>query len=353
MLATNKDYLQVRNFLFFNVSNILENIVAIRENQKNSSQDLFSISQQGFESRISWKSSNKNFSKLQILANEKESLGVYVSGNLLEDFKQIENYIRQTLYTSELFIVFVEKAKKIFTRSGSMMIALDISTTEDKKYEGIIFPKRAVELSNKVENKQLYWVKARINQPKSKKPKPKEILDNGAEADTGNEIGEEYTTLPKLIIENLVAFEKGVSDLFAEEGSISLNSQQTLAKINWSQIKNDPTAINNTENCSATFIQPQKKVLKIPISVGVENLKKIKQALKILTTSASSKSSSTINSSTNLTTNSKDYTQDLVSLQVEIEVKKDHWQKSKKIIQINKQEVANLAQSFPCIRIEA
>jgi hypothetical protein len=234
---------------------------------------------------------------------------------------------------------------------------LDISTTEDKKYEGIIFPKRAVELSNKVENKQLYWVKARINQPKSKKSKPKEILDNGAEADTGNEIGEEYTTLPKLIIENLVAFEKGVSDLFAEEGSISFNSQQTLAKINWSQIKNDPTAINNTENCSATLIQPQKKVLKIPISVGVENLKKIKQALKNLTTSASSKSSSTINStinsSTNLTTNSKDYTQDLVSLQVEIEVKKDHWQKSKKIIQTNKQEVANLAQSFPCIRIEA
>lgn len=273
---------------------------------------------------------------------------MYVSGSLLEDFKQIENYTRQTLYTNELFIVFVEKARKIFTRSGSMMIALEISTTEDKKYEGIIFPKRAVELSNKVENKQLYWVRARVNHPKSKKSKPKEILDNGAEADAGNEIAEEYATLPKLIIENLVAFEKGVSEMFAEEGGISLNSQQTLAKINWSQIKNDPTTINDITNQSITSTQPQKKILKIPISVGIENLKKIKQSLKNLTTSSISKP----NPRTNLSINAEDCIQDSINLQVEIEVKKDHWQKSKKVIQTNKQEVANLVQSFPCIKIE-
>ncbi len=268
-------YVKIRSFLAGNIENILENLIARRESSKINSEDLFDFGPgEKPSSTINWQKNYPILRKYDILLLEKESLGLYVSGDPLEEYQNLLHWVREVAGRDDIFLILIEKAKKIFTKNGGMMFALEVSMS-GQEVEGIIFPKNALRLSSKIEEKELYWVKGNILDKSKNKTKPQE-------GETEESV-QEFVELPKLAIEELAFFEEGVMPLFAnEEIKIANNRAQILNSQNWQNLKYNPNAfqtdIDITQNSQPTT-EPELKILRIPNTVPKETLLVLKNQL--------------------------------------------------------------------------
>jgi hypothetical protein len=241
------NYIDIRSFLAANVENLLENLNLHRQVKKIQTDDLFGAQTSENSPCLNLKLDFKLYSKREILLMEKDSLGLYVSGNPLEDYAPILAWVRDITNRDDVHLMLVNKGKRIFTKAGGMMFALQISTP-DEELEGIIFPNKALLFSPKLEEKEIYWVKGKINRPKTKLAR--EEVSKQAVKDMEEEISEpketeqeiqEFVELPKLLIEELNRFEEGVLDLFAgEEIKMTIHRIHQLEGIDWSKLKDEP-----------------------------------------------------------------------------------------------------------------
>ena len=125
------EYVQIRSFLAGNVDHILENLTARREQSKINADDLFSWDIKTSRlANIRWNTNYPLLRKYTILVLEKEALGLYVSGNPLEEYQLLVHWVRETTARDDIFLILIEKIKKVFTKSGTMMLALTITTLE-------------------------------------------------------------------------------------------------------------------------------------------------------------------------------------------------------------------------------
>lgn len=224
-----EDYIQTRSFLIQNSENILEYLNAKREDNKNESDDLFDFGDENiiFKGRVNWNFDIKIYSKLEILQQERNSLGIYVSGNPLQKYEGFLEWLKGWVSEENIHLVLVEKVRKIFTRNNSMMITISATTAQSRLLEAIIFPKNAIKLSSKLQEKQMFWVYGKINQKKLNK--------------NVNSEPNEYDEEPKLIIENLISFEEGILPILKGLNiDLSINRQEKIENLNWQKIKDDP-----------------------------------------------------------------------------------------------------------------
>lgn len=299
-----------RSFLAHNVDTMLEHTNAIRQRNKINSDDLFGEVQNDAIA-IPWKRLEAPLSDLHVLLLEKESLGIYVSGNPLGEYLQIQSWVRDNTFTDSIYLVIINKSKKIFTKSNNMMFALDLSTTGDP-VEGIIFPKLAPHYSNVIEEKRLYWVRGKISQKKKKTPEHVPIpsltdTDMTHTADDSEPVPEtitqsdikEYDELPKLIIDALSRFEDGPLPLFDDATDLSTNRIAMIEAIDWQQLALDPTlfATNNqssqqpsaiAQNITPPTQQPPQR-LELKKHLGATMLKRIHQHISTTPLSDSQK----------------------------------------------------------------
>ncbi len=276
-----KNFVQARSFLAGNVETLLEGLAVKRESKKNDSEDLFDLMGASDEvhNKINWNTNYDILPEFDLLLSEKESLGIYVSGNPLQKYLPVLDLVKSLTYRDDLFLVLIEKAKKIFTRNNVMMFALQITTPEEK-YEGIIFPKNALDLSPFIEEKELFWVRGNIVQNRKKK----EASTDSIETEQAEGEMPEYEELPKIAIEKLNKFENGILPLY-ENDDIGLTAQrrQMLEGLDWYELKSDPSSFKNQnqKNGEATFeTSSSQKVIKISKSFGMDKLKDFKKRLK-------------------------------------------------------------------------
>jgi len=277
------EYVQIRSFLAGNIDNILENLAARREHSKINADDLFSLDANTSNLvNIRWNTNYPLLRKYTILVLEKETLGLYVSGNPLEEYAPLLNWVRETTSRDDVFLILIEKIKKVFTKSGTMMLALTITTLEGD-LEGLVFPKNALQISPKIEEKELFWVKGKISDKNKHKTKNNtndkvdKIDDSGEETNT-----QEFAELPKLIIEQVCSFEEGVLPLFdGEEYPLAQNRIQLLTAQDWAKLKHNPTAFTSkiASNNTALTKETTIKILRIPNTVTKEQLLALKNKL--------------------------------------------------------------------------
>ena len=221
------NYVSVRSFLGSNVDVLLENLAARRETNKNKSEDIFATH---ISPSIKWKKNQIPKTKLQILIEEKNSLGLYMSGNPLVEYIKIEKILQEKLNKWNFRLMFINKVRKIFTKAGQMMFALEINLTE-REIEAVIFPKNAMELSPLLAENELYLVIGNIQEKRKKKVEiieeiiePSEIVKSTDEEDENLEIEivesqaiipekDAYEEKPKFLIETLVKYTQGTSAL--------------------------------------------------------------------------------------------------------------------------------------------
>lgn len=215
----NLEYIHIRSFLFDNVSVILDAINARKNQKTNQALDLF---QEDHQSDLNGKIPFVRYklkNKYDVLCDEKNSLGIYVSGNPLEDYQQFLEWLKKETFQDDLHLVLVEKIRKIFTKKGGMMLALTLTSTEES-LEGLIFPKNSAKYSAILEEKSLYWVYGKINQNKKK-----EDLSNSNSGEF-----KEYEEQTKIIIDYMVPFKEGVLGLFSEAGITLADNRQEMIK---------------------------------------------------------------------------------------------------------------------------
>jgi DNA polymerase III alpha subunit len=269
------EYIKIRSFLWANIPVLLESASARKEASKNDSDDLFgdgSVEESSLISRIPWQKDYPIKFKFDILTDERETLGIYVSGNPLEDFLPILEWVKQATLFDDINLILVEKIRKIFTRAGGMMLAIQL-TTPFESLEGIIFPKNAGKFSSILEEKQLYWVFGNI--------KRKEKKEEKAESDSTPE----YDEKPKMMLSNLVPFNSGVLELInSSELSLSDKRREALKDINWQEIQQNPSLFwesHQVEKSNANNeTEPEPKILKIPKELGADGLRELKLKLK-------------------------------------------------------------------------
>ena len=277
------EYVQIRSFLAGNVDHILENLTARREQSKINADDLFSwdIKTSGL-ANIRWNTNYPLLRKYTILVLEKEALGLYVSGNPLEEYQPLVHWVRETTARDDIFLVLIEKIKKVFTKSGTMMLALTITTLEGD-LEGLVFPKNALQISPKIQEKELFWVKGKISEKNKNKTKNNasdkiDKTDNSSE-ESGTQ---EFAELPKLIIEEVCCFEQGVLPLFdGEEYPLAQNRAQLLMEQDWVKLKTNPTDFTSkSSHSNPTLIKDNRiKILRIPNTATKEQLLALKNRL--------------------------------------------------------------------------
>ncbi len=278
------DFIAVRSFLFNNVENILENLNARKQDKKNDSDDLFGGGGEEAIKEMNWVQTKSLKSKYEILLEEKTSLGLYVSGNPLDDYLPLLEWLRDVSYTDNLHLILVEKIRKIFTKAGGMMLAMQITVgkqpeIEGEQIEGLIFPKNALKFSPVLEEKELFWARGKMSQKKKKE----------AQEDLGEGEIKEYDELPKLLIDEVVPFLEGVKRVFEKE--VSFTTSQLLDKLNWAELKTNPNAfkkildsktekkIHNThEKALPKIVSPEPIVLKLKKSLGKSVLMAIKKS---------------------------------------------------------------------------
>lgn len=270
------EYIKIRSFLWANIPTLLESASARKEASKNDSDDLFGgghTEESSSLSRIPWQKDYPIKFKFDILTDEKETLGIYVSGNPLEDFLPILEWIQQVTLFDDIHLILVEKIRKIFTRAGGMMLAIQL-TTPFESLEGIIFPKNAGKFSSILEEKELYWVFGNIKRKEKKEEK----------SDSDN--APEYDEKPKMMLSNLVPFKAGVLELInSSELSLSEKRQEALKNINWQEIQQNPSLFWENHKAKETDTKPNEdraepKVLKIPKELGADGLRELKLKLK-------------------------------------------------------------------------
>jgi DNA polymerase III alpha subunit len=248
----NKNTLLIRTTLANNVEYLLEKISSYKEELKNETMDLF-FDDETVEDTIVLKKP-EHINQLTVLLKEKEFLGLYVTANPVDQYSELLEYVRDQSENKSIYLVLIDKVKKIFTRNKDMMFGLEISK-EGEKVEGIIFPKNALKLSPLIEEKQIYWVIGKISTPKKRKVEPQVVAEGDFESEEGNQVAE-FVELPKLIIEDLIGYSSGVLPLLqSEENKLSKQRIAILNKIDYESILVDPTniskyvgKINGTEN---------------------------------------------------------------------------------------------------------
>ncbi len=233
---TKPDSLLIRTTLANNVEYLLEKISSYKEELKNESMDLFS-DDLTIEDKIELKKP-EHINQLTVLLKEKEFLGLYVTANPVEQYSELLKFVRDQSEVKNIYLVLIDKVKKIFTRNKDMMFGLEIST-EGEKVEGIIFPKNALKLSPLIEEKQIYWVIGKISVPKKRKAEPQVAVEGDFESEDGNQVTE-FVELPKLIIEDLTPYLQGVLPLLlTEELKPSKQRIAILEKIDYNSILSD------------------------------------------------------------------------------------------------------------------
>ncbi len=284
----NTNYIQKRSFLWANVENILENLSSRRESKKNDSDNLFDSFDDTTTSKISFKTDFKNLSKFETLTMEKEALGLYVSGNPLNEYEPLLEFVRNITDDPTIYFVLIEKIKKVFTKAGAMMLVMNITMPYDS-LEGVIFSKKAMELSSVVQEKKIFIVKGKIQEPKNKK---EEVLD-GNDSGSVEEI-KEFVELTKLIFDMAVPFESGVLSLIEKlELPLSNTRKEIINNLNWAELLSDPNTFEEmikddkaslpmTKKLTIDTTKPlelQTVTIKINSKIGIEKAKEIKSNL--------------------------------------------------------------------------
>jgi hypothetical protein len=280
------DQTVIRSFLAHNVETILENISARRLDKKNESQDLFALGGEDLENTIRWKTDYQINPRIEVLQREKESLGVYMTGRPLDDFEPLLAEMRRIFrQESGLHLAIVEKVKKIFTKSQTMMFALQL-TLIDREIEGVIFSRKAMLYSPILEEDRLYWVIGRIDGDENKvkggqaeeleaadeEKKEKISEENTLSASSEDEDAapeepkvekiEEYREKPKMIIDHIGSFDEGfIKFLTSGEKDYSDTLPENFPKdLNWAQMIQNSELItqalellNQTETSSKTL----------------------------------------------------------------------------------------------------
>jgi hypothetical protein len=236
----NKNTLLIRTTLANNVEYLLEKISSYKEELKNETMDLF-FDDETVEDTIVLKKP-EHINQLTVLLKEKEFLGLYVTANPVDQYSELLEYVRDQSENKSIYLILIDKVKKIFTRNKDMMFGLEISK-EGEKVEGIIFPKNALKLSPLIEEKQIYWVIGKISTPKKRKVEPQVVAEGDFESEEGNQVAE-FVELPKLIIEDLIGYSSGVLPLLqSEENKLSKQRIAVLNKIDYESILVDPNNI--------------------------------------------------------------------------------------------------------------
>jgi DNA polymerase III alpha subunit len=257
------DYIRTRSFLIQNTENILEYLNAKRADKKNETDDLFDFDSQesNFSGFVNWDFETKNYSELEILQEEKNSLGIYVSGNPLQKYQNLIEYLKEQTLEENLHLILIEKVRKIFTRNNSMMIAIEATSTTSN-LEAIIFPKNAAKLSVELKEKSLFWIYGKINQRKEEDFNQEEF---------------QYDQQPKLIIENLAIFEVGILPLLQKVGiSLAINRVDKIKNLNWQNLRLNPdnleqkTDKQNKDNLAKNLEEKSAKILKIKLKKGLD-----------------------------------------------------------------------------------
>jgi DNA polymerase III alpha subunit len=275
------DFILTRSFLMANVENMLENLGQRRQAKKIESDDLFGGGDSSSEpEEMKFITVFESQSKLDILLQEKDFLGLYLSGNPLQDYGELVAWIQDNTFRDDIYLIVINKIRKIFTKANKMMFALAISTPE-QDLEAIIFPKRAMEFSPILQEKQLFWVKGKFSQKEKK-----EIEKVSEEGDV-----REFDELPKILIEEIQPFEKGIGPLFEKESlSLTANRQKMIDSLDWNLLKIQPHAFMDGSYKSITT-QSEKPALEVKVetsevitiklgkSLGTAKLKEIKASL--------------------------------------------------------------------------
>lgn len=256
----------IRSVLFANVESILGTVATIRA-QDHQVDSLFG----GEEAKpqIQLVEPALPLTELEVLLQEKNSLGLYVSGSPLGKYHKLLEWIRSEAGRDDIHLVLIDKVRKIFTRSNTMMLALAITSADGVQYEGIVFPKNAPKISPLVSEKQIFWVKGRIVDGRKRK---------GEESEEGG-----FEELPKIAFEDVRPFQEGVVGLFAnEEIKLSLNRQKILASLPYSVLLIHPEKLQQ-------FLQGGEVLpdggpagvteIKIPAGTSAELLQRVKAML--------------------------------------------------------------------------
>lgn len=276
---------ETRSFLIANVERILENISSRREAKKIDTDDLFGDVGQHNETKVNWKNEYKKLSKLDILMMEKEILGLYVSGNPLQEYSELQQWVREVTGFDDIYLVVVEKIKKIFTKAGAMMLGMNITILpqEDKEaqIEGVVYSKRTPVLSPILEEKKIYWVKGKLSEPKEK-TKPTET---GEPAEIDDTIVEqrEYVEATKLIFDEACKIDQGVMPIFqGSDYSLSQPRREILEQVNWAKVALDPSLISQQDQHQDLKINKnyELKLVTITDSINIDKVKEIKRNLR-------------------------------------------------------------------------
>ena len=256
-----KNFVDYRSFLMNNVETMLLTASSLRQSAAIESDDLFGSEETtNSDNEIKWVENDNKLSIFEVLLKEKDSLGLFVSGNPLTQYSELQEWVRETAARDDIFLILITKIKKIFTKAGLMMLALEV-TLDNGEVEGIIFPKKALDLSPRVAEAELFWIKGKIGKSKKSVTPDKAIPSLPAvilnEEDNENQENlsdstdnivtevveevKEYDELPKLIIDNLVPFTDGVLAVLAgEDIKLSVNREKILKAQDWAKLKINP-----------------------------------------------------------------------------------------------------------------
>ena len=276
---------ETRSFLIANVERILENISSRREAKKIDTDDLFGDIPKHNETKINWRTDYNDLSKFNILMMEKEILGLYVSGNPLQEYLELQTWVRETTDFDDIYLVVIEKIKKIFTKTGAMMLGMNITILpqegKESQIEGVVYSKRAPVLSPILEEKKMYWVKGKLSEPKEKS-KPAET-DELAEIDDTIVEQREYVEATKLIFEEACKIDQGIMPIFEGSNySISKPRLEILQRVNWVKVALDPNSIFEQQKSLQPKINKdfELKLITIRDSLSIDKVKEIKLNLK-------------------------------------------------------------------------
>jgi len=243
---------------------------AKRQASKIEADDLFATDDEVTSDVVNYNFNYPLKAKFDVLSEEKNSLGLYVSGNPLEAYVPILDWARDASLQDDVHLILVEKIKKIFTKAGGMMLALQI-TTPTEEIEGLIFPKIALKYSALLEENQIYWTFGKIK--RKVKKDTEETDDSGIK---------EFDEKPKLLINSIVAFNKGVHSLFEDlEMPLSDNRKDILTSQNWDNLLIDPESFNpDMDEKDDKKVSIQAKIIKFTKKLGTDRLKDLKSKLK-------------------------------------------------------------------------
>ncbi len=310
---TSEQFILTRSQLAANVELLLENLSRRREGSKIASDDLFGVPEtsKSESTTLQLVSPPTLKSRLEVLIEEKESLGLYLSGNPLDDYRDLLEELRSTIRRDDLHLVVINKIRKIFTKKNLMMFALSLVTPQED-VEGIIFPKRAMEFSPILQEKELFWIKGKLS-GETKGTTQKE-LDNGEMR--------EYDELPKILIDGIAPFAEGILSLYEKDDKFPLSQgrKDILAGLNWHNLRVNPH-LDNDDSQSNT-LPPQSndhkpQLVRLTKMLGTETLKNFKSALQ------------------------KDMFPGAVPIELEIE-SLDGWKKAKGVFWVDQQSLQDL-----------